>query len=200
MNSMNQAAVVVGVSGSAASAAALRWAADEARRRNTGLQVVCSWQPEFAAPYAPADTRAGPGEQRVIASEGLTAALQAAFGTVTPDGVTAELAKGEAEHVLVDRSAGAGLLVLGAGSSPAPAGQFIGPVIRTCLSRAHCPVVVVPAVVVSAVVVSADEQHARRAALAARGGLDTLVVAEREGVEIARPVRAALEATQGTAR
>jgi nucleotide-binding universal stress UspA family protein len=168
MNGTNQAAVIVGVSGSAASAAALRWAADEARRRNAGLRVVRSWQPIFAAPYAPADTRAGHGQQRDIASHGLTAAMHAAFGPVTPYGVTAELAKGEAERVLVDRSAGAALLVLGTGSPPAPAGQFIGPVIRTCLTRAHCPVVVVSTSEQQAIrSPAADEHNADQAAIAA---------------------------------
>jgi len=47
-----------------------------------------------------------------------------------------------AERVLVDLSAGADLLVLGSASGLTD-GRSIGPVIRGCLSRAHCPVVVV---------------------------------------------------------
>lgn len=46
--------VVVGVSGSSASAGALRWAADEARRRHAALRVVRSWHAEVHAPYAAA--------------------------------------------------------------------------------------------------------------------------------------------------
>jgi Universal stress protein family len=44
----------------------------------------------------------------------------------------------------VDASAGADLLVLGSASGRL-AGRSAGPVIRTCLSRAHCPLVAVRA-------------------------------------------------------
>ena len=44
--------IVVGVSGSAASAGALRWAADEADRRHGRLRVFCVWQAESHAFYA----------------------------------------------------------------------------------------------------------------------------------------------------
>ncbi len=140
---MGQPAVVVGVSGSRASAAALRWAADEARRRHAGLRVVRSWDPEFRAPYAPSDSQPTRAQQREAASDGLAALVRTEFGSETPDGVTTELAQGIAERTLVDRSAGADLLVLGSASRPTPAGRSIGPVIRACLSRAQCPVVVV---------------------------------------------------------
>jgi nucleotide-binding universal stress UspA family protein len=140
---VSQAPIVVGVSGSEASAAALRWAADEARRRHAALRVVRSWDAEFTAPYAAADGRLTPGQQRAAASEELTALIRTSFGSVFPAGVTAELAEGAAERTLVDRSAGADLLVLGSASSAAPIGRSIGPVVRACLSRAQCPVVVV---------------------------------------------------------
>src|SRR5690242_20336000 len=42
-------AVVVGVDGSAAAGAALRWAAAEARLRNTRLRVVHAWTFNYAA-------------------------------------------------------------------------------------------------------------------------------------------------------
>jgi nucleotide-binding universal stress UspA family protein len=40
MNSVGPPMVVVGVSGSSASVAALRWAADEARRRDAALRLI----------------------------------------------------------------------------------------------------------------------------------------------------------------
>ena len=46
--------LVVGVHGSAASYAALQWAAREAKLRETSLLVVRAWEDQAAAPYAPA--------------------------------------------------------------------------------------------------------------------------------------------------
>ena len=54
MSSTRQSAVVVGVSGSRASGAALQWAAAEARRRSAPLRIVRSWDRQFHADYAPA--------------------------------------------------------------------------------------------------------------------------------------------------
>ena len=46
------ARIVVGVDGSESSAQALRWAVDEARRRDATLEVVMTW--EYPALYATA--------------------------------------------------------------------------------------------------------------------------------------------------
>src|SRR5215470_10955739 len=60
--------ILVGVSGSPASAAALRWAEDEAERRHGELKIVLIWQPERRASYARppvrADRSAGPERAR----------------------------------------------------------------------------------------------------------------------------------------
>jgi nucleotide-binding universal stress UspA family protein len=144
MNSRgNSPAVVVGVSGSAASADALRWAADEADRRHDMLRVVRSWSAEPRAFYAhPAGGPQAAALQHCQASEGLAATLRAVLGSRRRDNVSSEVVEGITERVLVDQSAGADLLVLGSASGMM-AGRSIGPVIRGCLSRAHCPVVVV---------------------------------------------------------
>ena len=71
--------------------------------------------------------------------------MVAVFGPQPPAGVSSELTQGIAERVLVDRSAGANLLVLGEAAPPPLAGRAIGSVIRACLRRAFCPVVVVSA-------------------------------------------------------
>jgi nucleotide-binding universal stress UspA family protein len=146
MNSRgNSPAVVVGVSGSAASADALRWAADEAGRRHDTLRVVRSWSAEPRAFYAhPASGPQAAALQHRQASEGLAATLRAVLGSQRLDNVSSEVVEGMAERVLVDQSAGADLLVLGSATG-LMAGRSIGPVIRGCLSRAHCPVVVVGA-------------------------------------------------------
>lgn len=142
MYGVRRPVLVVGVSGSRASGAALRWAAAEARRRHARLRVIQAWDPEFGAPYAPSGQRTAPGQQREAAGASLTSQLRAAFGRQMPAWVTAELARGVAERVLVDRSAGADLLVLGSAAPPTPTARSVGPVVRACLSRSQCPVVI----------------------------------------------------------
>jgi nucleotide-binding universal stress UspA family protein len=138
MNADSAPTILVGVSGSPASAAALRWAEDEAVRRHGRLRIVLSWQQERRAFYAHPPSRAGidAGDKR--ARRALVDAVRAVLGPGPHDDATAEVVEGTAERTLVAESAGADLLVLGSGSSPS-----IGPVVRTCLSQARCPVVVV---------------------------------------------------------
>jgi nucleotide-binding universal stress UspA family protein len=144
--------IVVGVNGSTASLAALRWAAGEAALRRASLLVVYVWDRTWRiAPYA-VRCRLGPGEERSTARARLAAALRTAFGPVPPAGVSSEVAEGLVAQVLLDRAAGADLLVLGAtapASTSPPSGrvggQAAGPVARACLNRAVCPVVIVSA-------------------------------------------------------
>ena len=71
MYSNTQSAIVVGVDGTSASLAALRWAAAEARQRGSRLCVVRAWDPQFIAPYAPpADERARVDEYTAAARPG----------------------------------------------------------------------------------------------------------------------------------
>jgi nucleotide-binding universal stress UspA family protein len=135
--------IVVGVSGSMASLGALRWAADEAWRLQSQLTVVRIWQPEQLAPYAVRSGHPDAAQSRQEAERGLAASLRQAFGPDTPADLVSEAAEGRPERILVDRSAGADLLVLGSTSVPGLVGRSIGPVIRSCLSRAHCPVVII---------------------------------------------------------
>jgi nucleotide-binding universal stress UspA family protein len=135
--------IVVGVSGSPASAGALRWAADEAGREHGTLRVVRTWKSEPRAFYAhPASGPQDAARQHQLARDGLITMISAVLGSEDLSNVTADVIEGIAERVLVDLSAGADLLVLGSASG-LTAGRSIGPVIRGCLSRAHCPVVVV---------------------------------------------------------
>jgi nucleotide-binding universal stress UspA family protein len=144
MSNDRQQLIVVGVSGSPASGAALSWAAEEARLRGARLHVVRVWDPaRHAAPYAAVGATPTGEEELASARDGLAAVMRAEFGPVTPERVTAELAEGVPERVLVDRSAGASLLVLGVTSPAWLAGRSTGPVVRACLARAQCPVVVI---------------------------------------------------------
>jgi nucleotide-binding universal stress UspA family protein len=131
--------IVVGVSGSHASAEALLWAAGEARQRDADLHVVLCWSAEPRAYYAPSHGQHENGRREH--SLQLAAIVRDVLDR-EPCDVTTEVVEGTAERALIDESAGADLLVLGSTSSGL-AGGAVGPVIRACLCGAHCPVVVI---------------------------------------------------------
>ena len=144
MKENGQQRILAGFSGSPASLTALRWAIDEAGLRRADLQVVRVWDPaRHAAPYASAGQRPACDEQETAVRAGLAAAMRAVFGLAVPDGVSAEVAEGRPERVLVARSATADLLVIGEAMPPLSVGQSAGPVVRACLAHASCPVVIV---------------------------------------------------------
>ncbi len=133
--------IVVGVSGSPASARALRWAADEADRLHALLKIVLIWDIEPRAYYAPAISPEDFDRRQERAASGLAATVRSVLGP-QPRDVATEVAQGRPEQALPQQSTGADLLVLGSASGIV-SGRPIGPVVRACLSRAHCPVVVV---------------------------------------------------------
>lgn len=124
-------AVVVGVDGSAASIAALDWAVAEAARDARALHVVVAHERPPRAPYAP--PVAEPEEAEV---EHLVESVRPHLQGSRADLVVRE---GRLEQVLLRESAGAGLLVVGREESEGE----IGSLARTCVSRAHCAVVVI---------------------------------------------------------
>ena len=137
--------IIVGVHRSAASLAALRWAAAEARLRRAKLHVVQAWEPAVRrASYAILGDGAASGQERLRAQSVLAAVMRGVYGSEIPPGTTAELAEGTAERVLVQRSTEASLLVLGAAGAHL-AGRPAGPVIRACMRSARCPLVIITA-------------------------------------------------------
>ncbi len=140
--------IVVGVDGSAAAAAAVRWAVREARLRRTVVHLVCACDSDvrLRAPYAPWPWLTREDERYATAGATLAAAAELARPYLPPERLTTELAHEPAARALLDRTAGAEMLVLGAtwldGGKEQPS-HVIGPVARACLRSAHCPVVVV---------------------------------------------------------
>ena len=135
--------IVVGVDESPASLAALRWAAREAGLRATRLQVVQAWERARwrVAPYASCVRLRGTDEARAAAGARLEGAVRTMLGPASAIPVTVEVAEGLATQVLLDRAAGAELLVLGGVASTGR--DAIGPVARDCLRHPPCPIVVV---------------------------------------------------------
>jgi nucleotide-binding universal stress UspA family protein len=137
--------IVIGVDGSAASVAGLRWAVREADLREAELHAVYAWDgPERPrAPYAAISGLPSLDDDRAAAAALLAGSLRAAFGLAPQIPLRAELVEGRAERVLLDRAVGAELLVLGSTWQPDQLQHVAGPVHRACLRGAPCPVVVV---------------------------------------------------------
>jgi nucleotide-binding universal stress UspA family protein len=139
--------IVVGVDGTAASLAAVRWAVQEAVLRQASVHLVAACDGHRRASYAGSQASHPDGDDadgRAL----LAAELEA--GRVLPPGRwSSERADGSPAKVLIDRSAGAELLILGrAYLAGQPAGQLppaMGSVARACLHGVACPVVVMAA-------------------------------------------------------
>jgi nucleotide-binding universal stress UspA family protein len=132
--------IVVGVDGSAESAAALRWACREASFRGAEVHAVHVREAKChsLASYAAA---ASPSAEDDI--EAMWRSVLHDQGGALP--VRTEVAEGLAPRVLLERCAGADMLVLGTASDVPGSSRSAGPVIRACLRRAPCPVVVISA-------------------------------------------------------
>ncbi|HEY9375728.1 MAG TPA: universal stress protein [Jiangellaceae bacterium] len=135
--------VVVGVSGSKASLAALMAAAVEAKLRDAVLHVVSVDEPPPPrAPYAPPhETEAVPNADDDFV-RGTTA-------TLTPDvAVTYQRLHGPASRMLQLAARDAELLVIGRTDyadmiGPTQSADVIGPTARACVAHVACPVLVV---------------------------------------------------------
>ena len=135
--------IVVGVDGSPDSVIALRWACREAGIRNAEVHAVHVWESPLRspasyavpAPEAPYDTVAGDAEMWKATLPAVAPGIQ----------VRTESAVGLVARVLLDRCKGADMLVLGTASDVPDPHWSAGPVIRACLRRSPCPVVVISA-------------------------------------------------------
>lgn len=139
--------IVVGVNGAEASLAALRWAVQEALLRQARAHLVFV-SPRYQRAWYSGSPEILPGGQDDADGRALLAAAQLeAARALTPDRMSSELAAGSPATVLIDLSATAELLVLGAaypaGRSESQVSPAMGSVARACLHSATCPVVVV---------------------------------------------------------
>lgn len=139
--------IVVGVSGSRASRAALRWAAEQARAADVPLVAVHAWQPSaaFRAPYAPVAGVRSEDDDRHAAGLLLDDALCSALPADLPVEVRPVLVQDRPVPALLRYAAVATLLAVGRWTPPADREPRLGPVARDCVTKAACPVVTVPA-------------------------------------------------------
>ncbi len=137
--------VLVGVDGSENGRAALRWAAEWARRSGAPLVAASAWQyPRTAA--LPGGPQLGPPEEmdRVVLED-----LQATIGDELgpeADDATPVVERGPASWALLDLAArtGARTLVVGKRGLGPLEGRLLGSVSRRVAEMSPCPVVIVP--------------------------------------------------------
>ncbi|MEU7383180.1 universal stress protein [Streptomyces sp. NPDC042207] len=132
--------VVVGVGDR--SAAAVRFAAEEALRRAAELEAVRAWR---CPAHEALDHPLIGGEPERVYEERAADALESALRDVPPEvKVRRRTAEGPARRVLLDASPGADLLVAGTRRRSGRFGLQLGRVAHTALHHAACPVAVVP--------------------------------------------------------
>jgi nucleotide-binding universal stress UspA family protein len=132
--------VVVGVDGSTGSVAAIRWAARYAAAVGAELRAVLAWQAPIVV--------GRPAELAGIDYEAAAwRTLRGALCIGLPDrcqlDVDEEVVHGDATRVLLKAARQADLLVVGGSGHGEFAGLLLGSVSLSCVTQAHCPVVVV---------------------------------------------------------
>ncbi|MGC5039970.1 universal stress protein [Streptomyces sp. DT190] len=137
--------VVVGVPDEAADARAVRFAFREAARRRVPLVAVRAWhRPAPEATDIPLLTGEPTAAYRQRADRELEAGLRGPSGEHPGVEVHRQTVEGHARTALLDASAGAALLVIGARHPHGRFGLHIGRVTHGVLHHAACPVAVVP--------------------------------------------------------
>lgn len=139
-------AVVVGVSPTSGSPAALRWAATEAAMRSAPLRAVMAWHnprtPAASGTRPPIPSGVRGDELAAEAEKTLQGFVEAALGTETD--VECSVVRGTAVNALVTAARDAALLVIGeprGGTMDRVRASLVAPQV---VLKADCPVVVMP--------------------------------------------------------
>ena len=135
--------IVVGLDNGSAAAAALRWAAEQARLTGRPLRVVHAWQlsPLEQAAGSPEYLEAAIADARARATRWVMDALGANAAEVR---WSLDIVEGGPGPALVERSRDAHLLALGTHEHTGLRRTILGSVSHYCLSHAVAPVVAVP--------------------------------------------------------
>jgi len=134
---------IVGIDGSDAAVDALRWAVGNGGGRDVDITAVGAFHvPAIMAVFA-AKRGFGVDELGLAATAGhdVDVAIESAGGA----DVHASVVEGQAQHVLVDSSVEADLLVIGRTGSGELRHHLLGSVSQYCVTHSHAPVAVVPA-------------------------------------------------------
>jgi nucleotide-binding universal stress UspA family protein len=132
--------VIVGVDGSPQSKQALRWAAHFATGAHAGLDVVATWQnpTNFGWSVVPNDWHPARDTEKAA-----TEVVDEVFGADRPSDLNIIVGEGHPATVLIGKSAGALMVVVGSRGHGGFAGLLLGSVSAAVAEHAACPVVVV---------------------------------------------------------
>ncbi|MFC3890875.1 universal stress protein [Lentzea rhizosphaerae] len=133
--------IVVGVDGSAAGAAALRWAAEEARQHGCPIDAVSVWHMDYGVMMSPGAAASGLDPASIEAAN--RSVLDAATADVDDVDVRRILIEGDVKKLLVEMSRDARMLVVGNRGHGAAVELLLGSVSAYCVHHASCPVVVI---------------------------------------------------------
>lgn len=132
--------IVVGVDGSPSAKRALRWALGQAASTGAVVEAVACWRPSSMYEWAVHGQDSGHAE---AAQKTLAEAVADLAGTAGTVEVRQSTPAGNPAEVLVERSRGADLLVVGHRGHGGFAGLRLGSVSHACAQHAACPVVIV---------------------------------------------------------
>ena len=140
--------IVVGVDGSAASKAAVDWAARDAALRGLPLKAVHVLTPPLVmafpeVPMPPGYLKWQEEEAGKILEDAARVAAEAAGGAAKDVVVSTEMLSGPSIPTLVDASEGAGMIVVGCRGHGALARGLLGSVSNALVHHARCPVAVI---------------------------------------------------------
>jgi len=137
--------VIAGVDGSDQSIVALRWAKDEAERREVPLVVIHAWDLPVVAGLSVSAVNWDEIEKSLEEEAGRVLAEAIEHAGLDPGGEAAVLIRGPAAEALLKSAHPDDLLVVGSRGLGGFKGLLLGSVSTHCAQHASCPVVVVPA-------------------------------------------------------
>jgi nucleotide-binding universal stress UspA family protein len=154
-------AVVVGVDGSPAAAAALEWAADEAERRSVPLVIAYAGHLAHRDALTEDTARSALHDTCAYGKELLEDAIATAVDSHRLVDVRTELRELDPAEMLIELSATASIVAVGRGNE-GPIARFVfGSITQRVAAHAHCPVVVVgpdlPPLTTKAIVVGVSD-------------------------------------------
>jgi nucleotide-binding universal stress UspA family protein len=146
-----QGLVVVGVDGSASARRAVAWAVDHATRRGAEVELVAVYEPydapgpfggEFMRLASPASEQRFRRRAEQVAADAVTDAVADAAAPADVE-VVSTVRAGHPAEVLIERSEGADLVVVGSRGRGGFSGLLLGSVSRQLLHQATGPIAIV---------------------------------------------------------